>query len=335
MPSEGSSESGSSVVYPGTDCAEKAYLRLSAIYGFDPLPPPPPFSPRATTSAEEPVPRLEGGIIMAARRIQAALCIDKQAKSSWGIPVSSNCEDDNKPIPGWTDGSNAWRPSVYGLAPPRDFTRSDPDDAAIRAYGSYIASPHRSRSVQCTSGKNNPAIKVQIVTSPSLPENAEDASTQELYRQYCQSTAWRSQSRTLPNRGAGFSTSPTCLTRYSPREVPLLKHGAEGRLLVPNVKMRRLKSPSPGADSSFRKSDSLSVGGPHCAPSHNRDEEPNAERSQNYKSEKLTYSIMRLTPKKEQRVERRVIDGVEHVVHVEVLVEEPIKRLFLFGGARD
>ena len=32
---------------------------------------------------------------------------------------------------------------------------------------------------------------------------------------------------------------------------------------------------------------------------------------------------------------RKVIDGVERDFEVEVEVEEPIKRLFLFGGARD
>ena len=44
---------------------------------------------------------------------------------------------------------------------------------------------------------------------------------------------------------------------------------------------------------------------------------------------------MRVAPKKEKRIERRVIDGVERDVEVEVLVEQPIKRLFLFAGARD
>ena len=44
---------------------------------------------------------------------------------------------------------------------------------------------------------------------------------------------------------------------------------------------------------------------------------------------------MRIAPKKEKRIERRLVDGVEQDVEVEVEVEEPIKRLFLFGGARD
>lgn len=42
---------------------------------------------------------------------------------------------------------------------------------------------------------------------------------------------------------------------------------------------------------------------------------------------------MQIPPKKEKRVEFRLVDGVKCKIEVEV--EEPIKRLFLFGGARD
>ena len=60
-----------------------------------------------------------------------------------------------------------------------------------------------------------------------------------------------------------------------------------------------------------------------------------AARTWSYSSETYTYPIMRSQPRKEKRVERKVIDGVEQDVEVEVEIEEPIKRLFLFGGARD
>ncbi len=56
---------------------------------------------------------------------------------------------------------------------------------------------------------------------------------------------------------------------------------------------------------------------------------------QSYSSEAFTYPIMRIAPKKEKRIERRLVDGVECNVEVEVLIEEPIKRLFLFRGACD
>ncbi|KAI1790195.1 hypothetical protein LXA43DRAFT_891550 [Ganoderma leucocontextum] len=363
---------------PKSDCGADAYSRLSAIYGFAPLPPPPPFVRKATTSAEEPAPRLEGGIMMAARRIQAALCTEKPKKSSWGLPVHSEPEDDNKPIPGWTDGSNAWRASVYGFAPPRDFTRTDPDDAAIRAYGSYVATPHRSRGVHSTLGENQPAVEVKTSASmSSLPSRVVDASTQELYRQYSASFTRRSESRTsIHSRGAGLSTSPTGSTRSNlAREVSLLKPGAEGRLLVPDVKMRRVNSSvsSVGGSSGTSWGSQSAVFSHASVAGHKRsplsrqnsdasvatvdtesDEDeldaaresafsfptvgkvrPNASRTRSYSSETFTYPIMRVAPKKEKRMERRLVDGVEREVEVEVLVEEPIKRLFLFGGARD
>ena len=58
-------------------------------------------------------------------------------------------------------------------------------------------------------------------------------------------------------------------------------------------------------------------------------------RTGSYSSETYKYPIMRTAPRKEKRIVRKVIDGVERDFEVEVEVEEPIKRLFLFGGARD
>ena len=238
---------------PKGDAHADAYSRLSAIYGFAPLPPPPPFTRKSNKSSDEQsAPRLEGGIMMAARRIQAALCPEKPKRSSWGIPVHSEPEDLNKPIPGWTDGSNAWRASVYNFAPPRDFTCGDRDDAADRAYGSYVASPHRSRGVHSTLGEGKPAAEVKpSASTSSLPSRAVDASTQELYSQFSASFTRRSESRSSIHRGQTLSTSPTGSTRSAlAREVSLLKPGAEGRLLVPDVKMRRVNSSVSSIDGS-------------------------------------------------------------------------------------
>ncbi len=44
---------------------------------------------------------------------------------------------------------------------------------------------------------------------------------------------------------------------------------------------------------------------------------------------------MRTAPKREKRIVRKVIDGVERDFEVEVEVEETPKRLFLFGGTRN
>ena len=76
-----------------------AYLHLSAMYGFDPLPPPPPFTPKTKALAAKPPLLLEGGVILAARCIKAALCI-KTTRSFWGDPIPNDPSEDNKPIPG-------------------------------------------------------------------------------------------------------------------------------------------------------------------------------------------------------------------------------------------
>ncbi|KAM5530156.1 hypothetical protein V8D89_016175 [Ganoderma adspersum] len=130
-----------------------AYLHLSAMYGFAPLPPPPPFTPKVMASAEKPPPPFDSDIILVAHHIKAALC-NKTTKLFWGNPIPSDPSEDNKPIPGWTDGSNAWRASVYSFAPPQDLTCTDPDYAAIHAYGSYVASPHHSHGVHSTLGED-------------------------------------------------------------------------------------------------------------------------------------------------------------------------------------
>lgn len=45
----------------------------------------------------------------------------------------------------------------------------------------------------------------------------------------------------------------------------------------------------------------------------------------------MTFPILQI-PKKEKRIERRVVDGKEQEVEVEVEVHQPLKRLFLFPG---
>ncbi|KAH9851788.1 hypothetical protein C2E23DRAFT_869184 [Lenzites betulinus] len=362
------------------DKHQEAYHRLAAIYNFAPLPPPLPFTPRPKKAeAPEPVPRFDGGVMMAARRIQAALCPDKPKRTAWGLPIPSNPEEDNKPIPGWTDGSQAWRASVYNYAPPRDMTRTDPDEAALRAYGTQVASPHRSRGVHSTLGENKPATEAlpnRSSSTSSLPARTMDPSTEKMYKQYSASFTRRSESRSTMRQSRALSTSPTGSARSAlTREISLVAPGAEGRLLVPDVKMRRTNSSMSSIDgvvgSSWsttsgtysaydsmagrkrsplsRQNSDMSV---DTAESQSDDElemaraatgsfpavapkMPTNTRSWSYDSEAFTYPIMPPKPKIETRIERRVVNGVEEDVEVKVEVYEPIKRLFLFGGARN
>ncbi|KAI6132272.1 hypothetical protein EDD16DRAFT_1776001 [Pisolithus croceorrhizus] len=89
---------------------------LSAIYGFPPLPPAPPILPTsAKPSPPEPqhLHDYQSGIMMSAKHIQAALCAPQSTKRPWLNEPQPPC----KPIPGWTDGSQDWRESVYSFSP--------------------------------------------------------------------------------------------------------------------------------------------------------------------------------------------------------------------------
>ena len=44
---------------------------------------------------------------------------------------------------------------------------------------------------------------------------------------------------------------------------------------------------------------------------------------------------MQTTSKKEKHIECRLVDGIRCNAEIEVEVEEPIKQLFIFGGAHN
>ncbi|KAI6160502.1 hypothetical protein EDD17DRAFT_1832648 [Pisolithus thermaeus] len=90
---------------------------LSAIYRFPPLPPTPPILPMsAKPSPPEPqhLHNYQSGVMMSAKRIQAALCAPQSTKRPWLNKPQPPC----KPIPGWTDGSQDWHESIYSFSPP-------------------------------------------------------------------------------------------------------------------------------------------------------------------------------------------------------------------------
>ncbi|KAF7298912.1 hypothetical protein MIND_00839200 [Mycena indigotica] len=113
---------------------------LQTLYSMPPLPPPTTetydeLAPLTTKGAPKPL-EFVSGVMMANRRIEAALPQPRKPGEPAG-PVT--------PVPGWTDGSQAWRASTYSFAaPPRKL--SDIADPNHAAYGSIIATPHRSAS---------------------------------------------------------------------------------------------------------------------------------------------------------------------------------------------
>lgn len=220
---------------------------LAALYDFPPLPPPAPIieqvdSQSSSSDSELNFDQYQSGVMMAARRIKAALCPEPVKRSAFNTapppPVSRD------PIPGWTDGSVAWRSSVYSLSTPTTARQAVGDS---NAYKSIVASPHHSRGVQSTFGEAstptshcNASTASLPVTRPTAPAAMRSVSyADDLYSKYPLSFSRRSESRTSLSIPGSYPTSSTS-SRVSSRqqEKSLLKPGAEGKLLVPDVKLR-------------------------------------------------------------------------------------------------
>jgi hypothetical protein len=220
---------------------------LAAHYGFPPLPPLPPASLSEEASRPAPPARstdYQSGIMMAARRIQAVLAPPQPKKTSSGSNpaqrmTASRQARDRKPIPGWTDGTDAWRAEVYSMSRPQEFS-TDPrinEERMGRAYRSFAASPHRSQGVYSTVS-DSPVVATAPATS------APSARMEELLANYPLSNASRSNSRAQLFPGMSQSVPGRCESTMSRRREGILKPGAEGKLLVPDIKMRRTPSGS-------------------------------------------------------------------------------------------
>ncbi|OCH87942.1 hypothetical protein OBBRIDRAFT_117504 [Obba rivulosa] len=230
----------------GDKHASRAYAALQALYDLPPPPPPPPLLPEPEKSKEtRPRNDYQSGIMMAAQRIKAALCPEPPKATGFN---SDPVRPPVGPIPGWTDGSHAWRASVYSLASPNEVPLPGEEDKLPRAYRGFVASPHRARGVTSTLSSDSSDLPTlqKLASTSSFPPKASRAQseTAELYSKFHATLSRRCESRASLQYGAP-GTSLTGSTRSLPqarREVPLVKPGAEGMLLVPDVKMRRTAS---------------------------------------------------------------------------------------------
>jgi hypothetical protein len=212
---------------------------LARIYDFPPLPPRPTIldeEPRGATIEFDN--DYQSGIMMAARRIKDSLC--SQSDSTKTVRPSGQAPKERRPIPGWTDGSDSWRSSVYSLASPNtpfSSTSLSSRDERPAAYSSFVASPHRSTGVYSTIGENNTPIAPTHSAGPSRLSAAARANTSDdLYSKYSLAFSRRSDSRSSLSGSAPQPQSFPIPTRR--REQNILKPGAEGKLLVPDVKLK-------------------------------------------------------------------------------------------------
>ena len=213
---------------------------LARIYDFPPLPPRPTIldeEPRGATIEFDN--DYQSGIMMAARRIKDSLC--SQSDSMKTARPSGQAPRERRPIPGWTDGSDSWRSSVYSLASPNtpfSSTSLSSRDERPAAYSSFVASPHRSTGVYSTIGENNTPIAPTHSAGPSsrLSAAARANTSDDLYSKYALAFSRRSDSRSSLSGSAPQPQSFPVPTRR--REQNILKPGAEGKLLVPDVKLK-------------------------------------------------------------------------------------------------
>lgn len=218
--------------------ASPSMATIASMYNFPPLPPPPPIlshtDSTSSSSDSEHSNDYQSGIMMAGRRMNAIFRPDPPKRSPYG--VNNNLpKEPRKPIPGWTDGSGAWRADVYSFSAPIDPATAGESKRADskKAYGSFVASPHRSRGVHSTLGESTAASRS---STASLPMRSTDMSTDELSHKFSESFSRRCESRTslYPSSPSSYPSASTAPRR----ERSLLKPGAEGKLLVPDVKVK-------------------------------------------------------------------------------------------------
>ncbi|THH14136.1 hypothetical protein EW146_g6155 [Bondarzewia mesenterica] len=351
---------GDSAPLSGYASISPSVAALARMYDFPPLPPPAPLleEEQETSSFPEPPNDYQSGVMMAARRIKAALCPEPAPKRS-SYPFNQAPSRDRKPIPGWTDGSDAWRSSVYSLSTVETAMKqaSGVQDRPS-AYKSFAASPHRSIGVYSTLGEDptpTASHSSAASTSTSKLTSAARSSTQEdVSSKYPLTFARRSDSHQSLSGSPHAQSLPANSRR---REHSILKPGAEGMLLVPDVKLR-----SPSAASSY-SNDTPSLSSWRSGSTRSLARSPlsrrGSELSEDSISESpelgevgslptpkrrgvetrswsydnvLTYPIMPMPKRKEIRFEKHVVNGETKIVEVEVEVQPQMKRLFLFPG---
>ncbi|KAJ7175981.1 hypothetical protein C8R46DRAFT_1214422 [Mycena filopes] len=222
----------------------RALAYLQREMGMPPLPPPTSetydeLAPKKHRAVYRP-PAYTSGVMMAHRRIDAVL--PKALKPGERPPPL-------QPIPGWTDGSQAWRASTYSFAPPPQ-TRADVLDPNRAAYESFVASPHRSAQSGVTASSSSAPYGYGSGGSPpTSPTTTGTPSSlnSELLSSFEDSLARRTSSRLSlfpsPASSVAASSPPSHTATASASSSPPRKNraqmAAKGMLLVPDVLLRQ------------------------------------------------------------------------------------------------
>lgn len=299
-------ESVSSTTPTTSTCSRKwspSLITLASIYKFTPPLCDPVTAEDVRTISHTDLPHdYNSGVMMAAKRLEAYLT--KPTKRS---PYDFSIQPTTRPtVPGFNDGSHEWRKAAYNLGS----VKSDPLPCVTSA--AYKSMPSRA-------GRHVPT---------AVPQVKIDAPAEEEMAIKFANSVGRSRDSRLA------STAPR-------KERSIVKPGAEGRLLVPDVKLKLNRSSSSSAPLAPKVE---TVAKPvEAVPVPNR--RPGTQgmfslfsgrrpftyispvRSWSYDNMK-TYPIYSMPKKMEKRMETRVENGAE--IQVEVVEEEEPKCLFYF-----
>ena len=243
---------------------------LAKLYNFDPLPPPMPteLSEKQKKKLAPKAPAVSAAYDNSVQEFLAsASSYAKKPKATYGQKFVDH--GPKRIIPGWNDGSNAWRAALYSFAPTAIACTTETSVGGIftqvqsssnvampsAAYDGFVASPHRTahsvkeRKAAAEGLRPNGPIRRSSSSSdadrmPSTRRRTEDSLMMEKFSH----SFVRSESRaSLSN----LSSSAPSARSPMRRERPLLPQGAEGKLLVPQVMMRVPGSVSTASSSSL------------------------------------------------------------------------------------
>jgi hypothetical protein len=151
-----------------------------------------------------------------------------------------------KPVPGWTDGSNAWRASLYSISSRPQHPSGFYPEYSNKASESFSPSPHHAPRASCSSGLHSAQAPL---SQCSLSD--------DMIAKFSLSFQRRSVSPPSPYPSTPTLSSPSdahSVSRSPPRRerAPLVP-AVQGRLLVPNIGLK-IHSASSAPLSSTRSS---------------------------------------------------------------------------------
>jgi hypothetical protein len=208
--SDDSSSSSSTTSQQDLSHLDPSIVRMAEIYNFPFLPPPlPAYEEDRDYSVY--YGEYTSGVMMASKRIRDFCPKPKKHTGNYPPPP-----EPKRHIPGWTDGTQGWRDSVYSMRA----TKASEDPSR---YNSPPKPPAPRRS-------NSSSSSVMPHYGPKILSN------EEMLSNY--SASFRRPGAHTPSVGSPPSPSSSRSTSSSRRERSLVHPKAEGKLLVPDVKMK-------------------------------------------------------------------------------------------------